>query len=122
MKMKGSKEAMVRSQNGGMVQKRVGPYERRRKRAEKGKKREERRERDKHDQDRSRRDGTEHVFGSPNGGMVQKRVTLLSPSAPSATSPPWKSQSGRDRKRRRPNRFTKRLQDAVATSSEGKTR
>ena len=36
-----SKDAMVRSQNGGMVQKRVGPG----KRAEKREKREERRER-----------------------------------------------------------------------------
>ena len=46
MKMRGSKDAMVRSQNGGMVQKNVRPL--REKRDERGEKREET---DKHDQD-----------------------------------------------------------------------
>ena len=86
--MRGSKDAMVRSQNGVMVQKRVGPG----KRAEKREKREERRER----QARPRSVGPRMQWFDPrmagwyrkgsvprskdamvrsqNGGMVQKRV------------------------------------------------
>ena len=44
IKMRGWKDAKVRSQKGGMVPKRVGPWEGRGKRAEKREKREERRD------------------------------------------------------------------------------
>ena len=44
IKMRGLKDAMVRSQNGGMAQKRVGPEEGRGKRAERSENREKRKE------------------------------------------------------------------------------
>ena len=62
------KDAMVRSQNGGMVQKRVGPG----KRAEKREKREERRERETSTTKISR--SKDAMVRSENGGMVEKRV------------------------------------------------
>ena len=65
MKMRGSKDAMVRSQNGGMAQKMFGPKERRGKSAERSEKREA--------STRKMRWSQDAMVRSQNGGMAPKR-------------------------------------------------
>ena len=63
IRMRGSKETMVGSQNGGMVQKRFGPQERRGKSAERSEKRET--------STINVRRSEEAMVRSQKGGMVQ---------------------------------------------------
>ena len=65
MKMRGSKDAMVRSQKGGMVQKRFGPSEGRGKSAERSENRET--------STIKMRGSKDAMVRSQKGGMVQKR-------------------------------------------------